>query len=315
MRIISGKEVYESLPMPEAIEAAKSAFIELSSGAANVPERTHISIGRHKGTTLIMPAYLGKSDALACKIASVFPDNSAKGLPLVNAVVILLDAETGEILAAIEGASLTALRTGAASGLATDLLAGKDAKILAIFGAGVQGRTQAIGVCAVRNIKKVLVYDHNPTNAEKFVAEMAKEIDADLFIAQSPKLAVSEADVICTATTATEPVFDGNDLQAGTHINAVGSFNPQMQEIDATTLKQASKIIVDSREVVLREAGDLISAGIQLSDIYAEIGEIALGLKPAREIDSEITFFKSVGNAAQDAATALMINRKLAARI
>ena len=175
MRIISRKDVENSLSMHEAIEVVRQAFIELSNGTANVPPRIHLSVEKNSGTTLVMPAYLGETDALACKIVSVFPNNSAKNLPIIQGLAVLFDAENGTPLALIEGASLTALRTGAASGLATDLLARKDAKTLAIFGAGMQSRTQIEAVCAVRNIEELWVYSRQTEQTKQFIAEMQSQ--------------------------------------------------------------------------------------------------------------------------------------------
>lgn len=313
MRIISRTDVENSLTMREAIEVVRQAFIELSNKTATVPPRIHLSIEKHQATTLVMPAYLSETNALACKIVSVFPHNSAKNMPVIYGLVVLFDGENGKPLAVIEGASLTALRTGVASGLATDLLARKDAKTLAIFGAGAQSRTQIEGICAVRNIEKILVYSWGIEKAKQFIAEMQTKANAELILAESPKQAVQKADIICAATTSRKPVFDGKDLQNGAHLNGIGSFTPQMQEIDFTTLKKTSKIVVDSRENCIQEAGDLVQAiekkVISESDIYAEIGEIASGLKARRENNDEITFFKSVGNAVQDVAIANAIYR------
>lgn len=311
MRIISKTDVENSLSMREAIEVVRQAFIELSNGTAEVPPRIHLSVEKQQATTLVMPAYLPESDALACKIVSVFPNNSAKNQPVIYGLVVLLDEENGKPLAIIEGASLTALRTGAASGLATDLLARKNAKTLAIFGAGAQSRTQIEGVCAVRNIEKVWVYSRGTEKAKQFIAEMQNKVNAEFTLADSPKQAVQNSDIICAATTSQTPVFDGDDLQDGIHINGVGSFKPTMQEIDFTTLEKCSKIIVDSRQNALHEAGDLVQAieqkVITESSIYAEIGEIAAGLKVGRRREVENTFFKSVGNAVQDAVIAKAI--------
>ncbi len=308
MRIISKEDVENSLTMREAIEVVREAFIELSNDTAEVPPRIHLSIERLNGTTLVMPSYLGEADALACKIVSVFPKNSALDLPVIHGLVVLLDAENGKPLAVIEGASLTALRTGAASGLATDLLARKDAKTLAVFGAGVQSKTQIEGVCVVRDIEKIWVYDQRIGNSQNFVTEMRNQVNAKLIVAESATECVSQAAIICTATTSQQPVFDGNNLRDGTHINGIGSFTSQMREVDFATLKKASKIVVDSRENCLKEAGELVQAieqnAISETDIYGEIGEIASGLKTGRENKNEITFFKSVGNAVQDAAIA-----------
>ncbi len=213
----------------------------------------------------------------------------------------------------MEGGYLTALRTGAGSGVATDLLARRDARVAAIFGAGVQGRTQLLGVAAVRNLERVYVFDAVAKQVEQFISEMRGKpgIPNDVRVASSPAEAVREADIICAATTSTQPVFNGADLKPGAHVNAIGAYTPQMREIDATTLKRASKIVIDHRASALAEAGDLIIAmkngAIAPADIYGEIGEIAAGQKPGRARADEITFYKSVGNAVQDASVARAI--------
>jgi ornithine cyclodeaminase/alanine dehydrogenase-like protein (mu-crystallin family) len=260
-----------------------------------------------------MPAHLHVSDALAVKIVSVHNQNPAHGLPLIHALVVVVDAGTGKPLAAMEGGYLTALRTGAASGVSTDLLARRDARVAAIFGAGVQGRTQLLAVSAVRPLERAFIFDAFRESAERFVREMQGQpgVPKDLRLAASSAEAVREADVICTATTSTRPVFSGADIKPGVHISAIGAFTPEMQEIDETTLKRADKIVIDHHAGALAEAGDLIVAlrngTIKETDIYAEIGEIAAGRKPGRERDDEITFFKSVGNAVQDASVARAI--------
>lgn len=311
MRIISKKEVENSLTMRGAIEIVREAFIELSTGTAIIPPRIHLSVEKRNSTTLVMPAFLGGTDALACKIVSVFPNNSALHLPIIHGLVVLIEAESGKPLALIEGASLTALRTGAASGLATNLLAQKDAKTLAIIGAGTQSKAQIEAVCLVREIEKIWIYDRLLESAQKFVRDIQTKINSEIIVAESAKQAVAQADIICTATTSKQPVFDGNFLRNGTHVNGIGSFTSQMQEVDFKTLQRASKIVVDSRENCLKEAGELVQAieqkVINETDIYAEIGEIAEGFKIGRENESEITFFKSVGNAVQDVAIAKAI--------
>ena len=313
MRILSRTDVQRALSMKDAIAIVRDAFAQLSAGQATVPLRVSVPIQKHDGVTLFMPAYLHTSDALAVKIVSVHNQNPAKGLPLIHALVVVVDAATGKPLAAIEGGYLTALRTGAASGVSTDLLARRDARTAAIFGAGTQGRAQLLAIAAVRRLERIYVVDAVPASVDKFVREMRGElgVPADLRVALSLSEAVREADIICTATTSTRPVFNGNDIKPGVHISAIGAYKPQMQEIDETTLKRASKIVIDHHEGALAEAGDLIIAlkngAIKASDIYAEIGEIAAGKKPGRERDEEITFFKSVGNAVQDASVARAI--------
>jgi alanine dehydrogenase len=313
MRILSRADVQRALSMQDAIAIVRDAFAQLSNGQATVPLRVAVPIQKHDGVTLFMPAHLHISDALAVKIVSVHNQNPAKGLPLIHALVVVIDAATGKPLATMEGGYLTALRTGAASGVSTDLLARRDARIAAIFGAGTQGRTQLLAVAAVRKLERVYVFDAFRDQVEKFVKDMRGQpgVPDDLRAASSSTEAVREADIICTATTSTRPVFNGNDLKSGVHISAIGAYTPQMQEIDETTLKRANKIVIDHHEGALAEAGDLIIAlrngAIKESDIYAEIGEIAAGKKPGRERDDEITFFKSVGNAVQDASVARAI--------
>lgn len=315
MRILNREEVRRALPMREAIPIVKDAFAQLSAGQANVPLRTAIRPAQHDGVALIMPGYLSGTDALAVKVVSVFPGNRARHLPTIHALVLLLNAATGDVLAAMEGGSLTALRTGAASGVATDLLAREDARIAAIFGAGAQARTQLQAVCTVRAIRRVWVYATNPERVRHFITEMQPQIGAtELLAAHSPAQAVQDADVICTATTSHSPVFEGELLKPGVHINAVGAFTPEMQEVDFATLQRAARIVVDARESALSEAGELLMAlaqgVIHSTDIYGELGEIAAGLKHGRARADEITYFKTVGNAALDVAVAQAIYQK-----
>jgi ornithine cyclodeaminase/alanine dehydrogenase-like protein (mu-crystallin family) len=313
MRILSRANVQKSLALSEAIAIVRDAFAQLSTHQATVPVRVPISIPQHDGIILFMPAHLHTSDALAVKIVSVHNQNPAKNLPLIHALVVVMDATTGKPLAAMEGGYLTALRTGAGSGVATDLLARRDAKVAAIFGAGVQGRMQLRAIAAVRQLERVYVYDAIPSQIEKFIADVRNTpgIPSDLRAAAFPRDAVREADIICTATTSTLPVFDGNDLKPGVHINAIGAYTPTMREVDEITLTRASKIVIDHRASALAEAGDLLIAikngAITEANIYAEIGEIAAGKKPGREREDEITFYKSVGNAVQDASVARAI--------
>jgi ornithine cyclodeaminase len=216
----------------------------------------------------------------------------------------------------MDGTYLTALRTGAASGAATDLLARRDARVVAIFGAGTQGRTQLEAVCTARSITQVFVFDKERKRAERFVAEMGSRgapIPEEIEIASSPAEAVRRADILCTATTSTVPVFEGKELRPGTHINAVGAYTPQMQEVDVETIRRA-KVVIDSRDASLAEAGDLIiplrQGTITERHIHAEIGEIVAGRKPGRTSEEEITYFKSVGVAVQDVAAARRILEK-----
>lgn len=307
IRILSAEDVRKALPMRQAIETIQKAFAQLSAGQADVPLRVALQVPKHNGVSLFMPGYLAEDDHMAVKIVSVFNDNPAKGLPLIHALVVVVDAETGAPAAVMDGGYLTALRTGAASGAATHLLARQDARTAAIFGAGAQARTQLEAVRAVRPIQEAWVYDLNPDQADGYAAEMSRKLSLDVHVASSPSEALRHADVICTATTSTTPVFNDADLKGGAHINAVGAYTPEMQEIPAETV-QRSKIVIDHRQASMAEAGDLLiplkQGLISEDDIYAELGEIAAGVKPGRESPEEITFFKSVGVAVQDVAAA-----------
>jgi ornithine cyclodeaminase len=209
----------------------------------------------------------------------------------------------------MEGATLTAIRTGAASGAATDLLARQDATIVGLFGSGVQARTQLEAVCSVRAIERVYIFSLDINGAQILIDELAGvgPIPEDLRIADSPGEAVEHADIICTATTSTDPVFSADTLKPGTHINAIGAFTPQMQEIGADVVKLA-RVFVDSRSAALDEAGDLIiplnKGVISEEHIVGELGQIVLGQVQGRTNDTEVTLFKSVGVAVQDAIAA-----------
>jgi len=307
IRILSREDVRQALPMGRAIEVVKSAFAQLSTGDIEMPQRTSLNVPRHNGATLFMPAYLAADDQMAVKILSVFNNNPAIGLPLIHALVILVDSTTGEMSALMDGTYLTALRTGAASGAATDLLARPEASTAAIFGAGVQGRTQLEAVCQVRPVQEAWIYDLTYERAEAFAAEMGRRLSIPVHIARNPSEAARQGEIICTATTATSPVFSDADLQPGVHINAVGAFTPSMQEIPVETILRA-KIVIDQREAALAEAGDLLiplrQGLIHEAEFQLELGAIAAGLELGRSSPQEITLFKSVGVAVQDAAAA-----------
>ncbi len=311
MLILTAEDVRKVLPMRETIEAMKQAYAALSDGRAEVPLRSRLSIPAHQALSLFMPAYVHTSqgEALAVKIVSLFPENPKRGLAYIQAAVLVLEANSGYPIALLEGATLTAIRTGAGSGAAIDLLARPESNTVAIFGAGVQGRAQLEAACAVRQIETAWIYDPHPERAAAFVQEMAGRgpIPKDVRIAENPAQAVQNADIICTATTSSKPVFDDADVRPGTHISAIGAYTPEMQEVPANTVARA-RVFVDSRTATLAEAGDLIQPIRQglfnEEHIYAELGEVVLGKKKGRQSAEEITFFKSVGIAVQDALAA-----------
>lgn len=291
--------------MAEVIEGQKVAFSQLSAGKAVLPLRARVPVAPQDGVSLFMPGYLSESDDLAVKVVSIFPKNSERGEPIIYASVLVLDSQTGRPLCFMEGGTLTAIRTGAGAGAATDLLANPDAKSVAIIGSGVQARTQLEAVCTVRQIETVRVYSPTRANAESFAAEMAGvgPIPADIEVVDGAETAVSQADIICAATTSSTPVFPGHAVKAGAHINGVGSYMLTMQEVDAETVKR-SLVVVDELEAAKAEAGDLatpIDKGeLTWNHVHAELGEIVTGTKAGRTSPEQITFFKSVGVAVQD---------------
>ena len=306
MNIFDAEQVRQAVSMPAAIQTVRAGFIALSTGCATVPVRGSLAVDGN--TTLTMPAYIHGSPVSVVKVVSVYPGNPARDLPAVLGQVLVLDAQTGESLALIDGASLTALRTGAASGLATDLLSLPEAHILAVIGAGKQARTQVEAICAVRPIDQIRVF--SPNHAAAFADELHQRYGIEVTAAANAHEALSGAQIVAAATTSRSPVVHLADIAPGVHINGVGSFRPDMQEIAAEVVARA-KLVVDHRASVWHEAGDLIiprdQGLISEASVHAEIGEIAAGLRPGREFADEITFFKSVGNAVQDAAVARLV--------
>jgi alanine dehydrogenase len=314
MKVLAAGDIRNLIPMRMAVELMKSVFADHSRGLTISPLRTPVTMPDDSGVVLFMPAFVPASPqapaSTGAKIVSVFSGNRDLGLPTINAIVVAIDPTTGVPLGILEGASITALRTGAVSGAATDLLARADASTLAVIGAGAQGLTQAAAVCAVRDISEIRVADLSRESVQTFAKRLAvwdDEAVSKVRPCQSAWEAVEGADVICTATTSTSPVFDDAWLKPGVHINAVGAYTPAMQEIPDATIARA-RIVVDEVEAALHEAGDLIQAiergAITREQITAELGRVVSGDEPGRQDDGEVTFFKSVGNAIQDLVVA-----------
>lgn len=308
LRLLTAQDVRSALPMEEAIAAMRDAFAAVSAGLADVPLRTHIELDGGRGTTLTMPAATREPVRAGSKLLSIFPGNAGRGLPVIQGLVVMFDADTGAPAGLLEGMTLTALRTGAASGLATSMLARPDANRAAIIGSGVQARTQLEAVCAVRRIESVTVYSRTPDHAARFAEQMRGAYGApdDIAVAASVAEAVRGADVICTATGSTTPSVFGADVSPGTHINAVGSYTPAMQEIDPA-LVASTNLFVDQVEATLLEAGEVIAAiaaGDLAKEHLAELGHLVNGSRPGRQSEDEVTLFKSVGLAVQDLCAA-----------
>ena len=312
IRILSSDDVRNALPMKEAISGMKRAFSCLSSGQVEMPIRSRVPITEQDGVLLTMPAALPEDGELAVKLVTVFGKNPGRGFPLIHAVVIALDINNGRIKALMDGEVLTAVRTGAAVGAATDLLALKDASSVGIIGSSKLAQSLMEAVCTVRSIEQVRVFSPNPEHAQKCAEEMSGNgpVPNNVRAVPSSKNAIKDADIVCTATTSNTPVIAFENLKQGVHINAVGAFKPEMQEIDVETIVNAL-VVADSRESVLAEAGDIvipINQGLITHEhVHAEIGELNNKTKNGRTSAEEITLFKSCGVAVQDAVSAGII--------
>lgn len=307
--LLTGSEVQRALTMEEAVDLVERGFIEFGHGTVDMPQRPVILIPEHSGFCTFMPAWVAGMGALSIKTVTSFKGNVQRGLPTIFATVILLDSETGAPVSIMDAGYLTALRTGAASGVASKYLARDDSRIAGFVGAGVQATTQLEAICTVRGIDEVRVFDVDRKTAESFAKEMAGHgpIPTSIAVVDSPREAVVGADIVVTATTSASPVFDGDDLSPGTHINNVGSHAPAVRELDTKTVIR-SKIVCDSVDACLVEAGDLLipmeKGALSGSDIHGGLADVISGRVPGRESDEEITLFKSVGLAFQDAVVA-----------
>ncbi|MBI3243472.1 MAG: ornithine cyclodeaminase family protein [Chloroflexi bacterium] len=303
MLILTAADVRRALPMRAAIDSQKRAYASLVNGEAALPLRTPVTVPNQGAVTLFMPARVGGD--LGAKVVSVFPNNVAKGLPMIHGAVILVDTTTGQPIALMDATYLTALRTGAGAGAATETLARPDSRVAAIIGSGALARAHLLAICEARPIKLARIFSRNPQRVSAFIDEMQPLVGATLVAAPSPAEAVREADIVCTVTTSNTPVFDGNDLKPGAHVNGAGSYTLDMQEVDAETVRRAGKVFVDSRESALAEAGDVaepIKANLIAESDLIEIGAVITGSQPGRTSSDQITFFKSCGVAVQDVA-------------
>ena len=284
--------------MQEAIEAMKIAFTKLSSGDSNVPVRTNLAVSKQT-RSLMMPVSIADYPTFGLKAVSLTADNVDRGLPMIHGLMLLFDSETGQPRCLIDGEFLTALRTGAASGLATDLLADPEARHLIVFGSGIQATAQVEAVVTVRPIESVTIVSRDPLHAADF-CDSLRRFGGFEVTCTSDSTVIERSDVICTATPSTEPLFASSALPEQCHINAIGSYRDDMCEIEPESLS-AMSTFVDQRVASLKEAGEIVQAircrAIQESDVI----ELGLLLSSGEAMDvKKRTLFKSVGNAVQD---------------
>jgi ornithine cyclodeaminase/alanine dehydrogenase-like protein (mu-crystallin family) len=308
LQLIPAERIPELLPMREAAEAMKGAFAALSAGEVVAPHRMHLPAHGSEDCALLMGALL-PGQAFATKIVSIFHSNARRDIPVVTGLVTILDPETGAPAGLCDGGPLTAWRTGATSGAATDLLALPESRIGAVFGSGAQARTQLLAIDAVRDLNEIRVFGLEPDAVAAMIAELSDRTRAELVRASDPRAAVVDADVICTATSSSVPVFDGKHLKPGAHVNAIGTYTLDRRELDLETLRRA-RVFVDLVDAALEEAGELVHAaaeGVTDPAEWTEIGDLAAGPGAGRRDPAEITVFKTVGHAVQDAVTASLL--------
>ncbi|HET7572032.1 MAG TPA: ornithine cyclodeaminase family protein [Gaiellaceae bacterium] len=312
-RFVGEHEFRSLVPMSAAVAAVRDAFVAVSSTAgAGHPAR--IVLG--DGDALAMLARLTAGGDTVVKAVTVRPSNRERGLPTIHSVLVVFDGEDGSPALLLDGRAVTAVRTGAASAVATDVLASRDASILAVIGSGAQAADQVEGVCAVREIAEVRLASRNHATRDALAERIGKERpDVRVTTCESPREAVATADVICCATTAVQPLFGADDVKTGVHINAIGSYTPEMCELDPLLLGAARVIAVDQVAAALTEAGEVIravAAGVIAADRLRELGAI-VG-EGATSFEGT-TVFKSVGIAAQDWAVGTLARRRLAAAV
>lgn len=317
MLLLSEKDIKKVFTMKEAIEADKVAFKLVVEDKAQAPIRTNIQAPKYDGSFLFMPAYVEDMDLASLKIVNIFPRNIEKGKPTAPAQVLLIDGTNGEIIAILDGTYVTKLRTGAASGVAFDILSKNDCKIGALIGTGSQAEAQLEAMVNVRDLDEVRVYDLNYERTVDFVEKMRKELSefrTKIIAVKTSDEAVDNADLLITVTPSTKPVFDGNKIKKGATVSCVGAYQHHMQEMDPVLLTRASKIYFDSKEAVLSESGDILipleKGIITEKDFTGEIGDVILGNVTSRENDDEIIVFETVGVATQDLVVANEIYKK-----
>lgn len=309
--VINQEEVRELLPMGACIEVVRSALAELAAGGAVQPLRPVMWLPDKRGAVGMMPGYLNLIDTIAVKTITVFPGNAGTPYDSHQGTVMLFDGEHGRLIAVIDATEITAIRTAAASAVATELLAVADASVLAILGSGVQARTHLEAMTHVRPISEVRVWSRNAANADALVERNSRD-DVAVRAAKTVAQAVAGAHIVCTTTAATTPILPGEFLEPGMHINAVGSSIPSARELDGPAVAR-SRLFVDRRESALHEAGDFLMArdeGLIGDDhIVAEIGDLLIGGQEGRRDTAEITLFKSLGLAVEDVAAGHLVYR------
>ena len=315
--LLSEEDVRIVLSMDDLIGTMRTALEQFSMRAVEQPLRTVIEVGLQKAAFGVMPAYIRESTALGAKIVTVFNSNAGAGLPTHLATILLFDSMTGELVAIVDGRFITEARTAAVSAMSTDLLANKDASVLAVIGSGVQARSHVDAIRRVRDVHAVRAWSPDPDRLAAFVREMQPRMGANVTGCASAREAVDGASIVVLATSAREPVVRSGWIGDGTHVCAVGACRPDQREMD-TALVARARLFVDSRIGALAEAGDVLlpmrEGVFDETHIAGELGEVSAGTVPGRRSAAEVTIFKSLGMAVEDVAAAHLAYEKAAER-
>jgi alanine dehydrogenase len=311
--VLSRDQIEALLDVDTLIDALTAAMADLSAGRASVPDRVAALVPEHEGLLAAMPGYLPSAQALMTKLVSLFPHNAGGDLPTHQAVIVAFDPATGQPVALLDGTAITAARTGACSALSARLLARPDAHVLAILGTGVQARSHAHAMCRVRPIRQIRIAGRDQAKADAMARELSGTLPAEIVAVPSYREALQGADIACATTHAAEPVIQRPWLTPGVHVTSVG-YNPAGREVDDATVRDAV-VCVESRQAALAPfpagSNDLLQpirdGVITAQDVHAELGELIAGTKPGRQAPEQITLYKSVGLAVQDAAAAALV--------
>ena len=310
MIILNKEQIKKCLPMKEAIEVCKKSLKDYSENKTNIPLRINLPVEKYNGQALFMPGSISSNEEkVGIKIVSVYPNNAQYNLPSVPSTVLMIDSKTGIVNGLLDGTYLTALRTAALQGAATDILARKDSKIATLIGTGGQAFEQARALLTVRNLEELRVVGRNFEKTKKFLEKLKNELSefsTNILAYEHANEAVKDSDIITTVTTSTTPTFDAKYVKDGTHINGIGSFTPDMIELPTELINKNNKIYFDTNDGVLSEAGDILlpldNELITKNDFKGELGDLVLNPATGRENNNEITIFKSVGTAVLDIA-------------
>lgn len=312
MLLLSRREVEALLDLDALIDALAGAMADLSAGRASVPNRVAATVEERDGLLAAMPGYTPSSGALVSKLVTLFPGNAGTAVPTHQAVIAVFDPADGRPVALLDGTAITALRTGAGSALATRLLARADAAVLAVLGTGVQARSHALAVSRVRSFAEVRVAGRDATKAAAVAEELAPQLDVPVRATASFEAACNGADVVCATTHAREPVVRRDWLAPGAHVTSVG-YNPRGREVDDATVADAL-VVVESRAATLAAppagSNDLVAPverRLLDPDDVIEVGELVAGNRAGRASPEQLTLYKSVGVAVQDAVAAALV--------